>query len=363
MFRYKNAKYKSNYLKVQITAGTDYEAESNSNGITEPVCLHKTECTLVFPLFPGEHTISARCEAGNIGNEPLVGETVVHYKYQDGNINVCDYDFIQKDCCEKNQYDTPPVFRLLRKQNHAGRFGEEQPLLEVSSRKDVQIIQNSTWMHEAAAGIRAQLRTIHSEIKNALFDTGIYLTVHMEDVIEEDITGNAFTGTYLGITHNWQNYFYNICDSTHDLPENRHFAGGWIAYYHAKVIAYCNANGLTPSHNVANHRYCAAYLAAFGCTPSSSSTAFVGGHILTQLRNYAHMTNTIASVAYTPLTKDGHEMPRNRYVRGGQKYVQNEEYYMLPICKKHNNTYNVIMYPNHAEDLLHLIGFKPNDRY
>lgn len=255
MFRYKNAKYKSNYLKVRFTAGTEYNAAADNQGKTEPICLHKAECEFVFSLFPGKHTATARYEAGYIGEDTLIGETIVHYAYHNGMIKVCDYDFTPADNYEIKTHDIPPSFRLLRRckstdelhtqtldkeacKNDTSLYHtthnlliEEQPLLDVSSSQNANLQQTAAmeWMGDAARGIRAQLRTTYAEIQNSLYDTNIFLSIHLEDHLSNHPANNIVQGTYSIIYPKWSGYFFNLDGSSDDDPEE-HSGKSWIKY-------------------------------------------------------------------------------------------------------------------------------------
>ena len=368
MFRYKNAKHKSNYLKVRITAGTDFESGAN-NHTGETVCLRRQECELVFSLFPGDHTVSARFVAGNIGEDTLIGETAVHYTYRNQTIQVCDYDFVPCGYYRKTAGDIQPAFRLYRIREHANGYGEEQPLFEISSGQNIELKNGtgSAWVADAGKGIRRQLRTIYTELQDALYDTDIALTIHMKDELETDANGRVVGGTWQGVQTNFNSYFYNVDGSSRDKPEESSYPGGWLAYYHDKVLVYCNQNQRQPVHNVAGHQYCAAPGQYYACTTATPyfPNPYVGGHVLINLLTNNQIFNrwliifcTQAALT-TGLNRAGHQIahaPRG----SATVYNQNFTYYMLPICNCHNNWrhYDVIMYASHLEDLLILRGFR-----
>lgn len=362
MFRYKNAKHKSNYLKVRITAGTDFES-GDDNHTGEVVCLRRQECELVFSLFPGDHTVSARFVAGTIGEDTLVGETAVHYTYRNHTIQVCDYDFVPCGYYRKTAGDTQPAFRLYRKREHANGYSEEQLLFEISSGLDIDLKNGtgSAWMTDAGKGIRKQLRTIYTELQDALYDTNIALTIHMEDELKTDDNGRVVGGTWIGVQTDFSDYFYNVDESTDDEPEeSSSYPGRWLGYYNDKVLQYCLDHHRQPVHNVTGHRYCAAPNQYLTCTPSTSRRAYVGGHVLINLdsRNIQVRRRT-HTLLVTGLDRTVHQIPLNP---SGPKprYDQDFTYYMLPICSHHNNYnyYDVVMYANHLEDLLILQGFR-----
>lgn len=368
MFRYKNAKHKSNYLKVRITAGTDFES-SDDNHTVETVCLRRQECELVFSLFPGDHTVSARFVAGTIGEDTLVGETVVHYTYRNRTILVCDYDFVPCGYYRKTAGDTQPAFRLYRKRKLTNGYDEEQPLFEISSGQDIELKNgtDSAWMTDAQKGIRRQLRTTYTELQDALYDTDIALTIHMKDELETDANGRVVGGTWQGVQTNFQDYFYNVDGSSSDKPEESSYPGGWLAYYDDKVWEYCRNHHRQPVHNVANHQYCAAPGQYYICTVATAyfPNPYVGGHVLinlltnTQIFNRRNAISGTQAALTTGLARANHQITLNP-PGSRPRYDQNFTYYMLPICNCHNNYhhYNVVMYASHLEDLLILQGFR-----
>lgn len=362
MFHYKNAKHKSNYLKVRITAGTDFESGAD-NHTGETVCLRRQECELVFSLFPGDHTVSARFVAGNIGEDTLIGETAVHYTYRNQTIQVCDYDFVPCGYYRKTAGDIQPAFRLYRKSGNADGYGEEQPLFEISSGQDIELKNGtgSAWMTDAQKGIRRQLRTIYTELQDALYHTDIALTIHMDDELETDANGTVVGGTQHGVQTNFNSYFYNVDGSSEDNPEeSSSYPGGWLAYYDNTVQAHYRNLPFPPAHNVAGHQYCAAPGQYLACTLPTSRRPYVGGHVLINLHTQNRMVNRGTHVLLiTGLDRAAHQIPLNP-PGSRPRYDQNFTYYMLPICSHHNNWnyYDVVMYASHLEDLLVLRGFR-----
>lgn len=383
MFRYKNAKYKSNYLKVRFTAGTDYKAAADNHGKTEPICLHKAECEFVLSLFPGEHTATARYEAGYIGDDTLIGETVVHYAYHNGKIEVCDYDFTPAGNYEIKTHDIPPSFRLLRRRKSTDALHiqtpykdackndtslyhtthnlliEEQPLLEVSSSQnaDLQQTEAMEWMDNAAREIRTRLRTTYAEIQNSLYDTGIFLSIHMEDHCVKNPENCIVQGTALQQFHNWSGYFFNLDQSSYDAPEE-HRSKSWIKYYDDKVKLFCRAGNVPLSHPLpADHKYCAAANTGFTCNSS-----YYGGHIMVGAMGIPLTENYYVFINNQKLRI---QVPKNLYMRHFPVYNQFFPYYMLPICNMHNNTNycHITMYAHHNEDLLQLICFRADLLY
>lgn len=346
MFRYKNAKYKSNYIHINITAGAD-EIPINEE-TDESVCLQQGECTLTFSLLPGNYTASARYEAGTMGEDTLIGETTVFYKYERGKIYVCDYDYVSKGYYEKQHYDTPPVFRLYRKRKNQEMQAAEQPLLEVSStqepgtQKEAAFYnKNERWKKQAAENIRKQLRTLYVQMLDSLRDAGILLRVHLDDDIHRDENGNIVGGTIYNAYQGYQNYFYNIEGSRDDKYPSGY--SGWLDCYDKYITSKFNP----VSHNVAGHQYCASTNNNLAC----GRPIFYGGHVFCPNAQW-NETNAVTSggVQYraTTLTRQQHMVQSSSSI-----------YQMLPICSKHNSTwvYDVVMYAGHVEDVLELTNF------
>ncbi|MDR3001040.1 MAG: hypothetical protein LBU89_07235 [Fibromonadaceae bacterium] len=370
MFHYKSVKHKSNYVSVKVPAGADYEYVDS---VGEKLVMQQKEQTLVFSLFEGEHVAKARCVVGKIGEDVLVGETVVHYAYEGGRIKVCAYDYSKTE--EERGYEAPPhytrpLFNLYRLNSQNDALMEQQPLFIVYSEDTTPLVYNSPLLN-VVLPIKNHLRTVYDRICEILKGTGVTLSSHVDDIVLRDNYTNEINGKAVKIITPFSGYFYNLVGSSsgyspasfryEPADEPLDSSKTWLPYYKEKVSL--NRTPLHPIHN---------YCASSGKNHLCDST-YVGGHVLIETMGISHMTLILSAFfsCYSYIgwisqmnctmpieTVNFEGYSRNRYVPSGS-------YCMLPICNRANGSgrgltmHTRIMMGNYFfEDLLELKYFK-----
>lgn len=300
MVRYKYQTHKSNYLKVEVKVGINYQTEDGTTSI------HSGVCVLKLVLSPGEHIVSGRYEAGVVDGKPVMGETVFHYCIDAGNFVICDYKFEQKLEYKAPDYYKCLEFRLVKieKENNMLEEQNEEVLLQVSARYENKYIctldKETSWL---VRGCRNQLREGYEKITWVLSEAHVPVYKKLEEIPQYDEHGSIVGGRQIGlIAINQNTLFYNMVNTSYDIAYG---GGSWLDYYWVNTGQNC-------------YKCCATNIGV-NCTaliPNHPGWTYKGAHI-------AGAPNISVPMIFG--------------APGTHMFNQLTRYCMVPLCAKHNS--------------------------